>query len=181
MKKIIFTILIVFIFVIITACAPTDNNETEDPTVVNTVTNDSFSLSIWVTNSLFGEDEPIEFYATLTNLTTEEITVLHADPLVVFSIKGEPYFHGDWARQDSLNRTVFAPEEEVEFAFQKSGGWSSDDPNAEFYKLFYSEKDLILPPGDYTLTAQVEYSTDENDMRGTMKTMEASLNIKVDN
>ncbi len=152
--------------------------EVEETTVGNTVTNDDFSLSIWADKSTYKTDEPIECYSSLTYLGQDDIKVYHADPLVVFYIEGGS-FNGEWARQDSLNLTDFTANEEIVLPFQKSGGWSSDDPNAEFFKEFYSKDELILPAGDYKLWTQVEYSTDVDDIVGTMNTLEVSISVHV--
>ncbi|HET7676304.1 MAG TPA: hypothetical protein VFK38_00465 [Candidatus Limnocylindrales bacterium] len=41
-------------------------------------------------------------------------------------------------------------------AFSKSGGFSGDDPNAAFYRAFFADPDLHLPPGRWRITAHVD-------------------------
>ena len=36
---------------------------------------------------------------------------------------------------------------------RKSGGFSADDPNADFYRSFFADPLVHLPAGDWTLTA----------------------------
>ena len=158
-------------------CAP-PNGEIEETTVGETVQNDDFRLSVWADNSTYKANEFIECCASVEYLGQDGITVYHSDPLLVFYIKGGK-FDGKGARQDELNKTDFAPQDEIIMPFKKSGGWSADDPNAAFFQAFYADKELILPPGQYKLCAQIAYSTDKDDMRGPMSTIEASVFVTV--
>lgn len=180
MKKSLIILMAALVLVLFAACVPNQGKEVEETTIGHTATNDEFELSIVADNSVYKADEAIMCYALLEVMGEESITVLHSDPLVVFYIEGEEYFNGDYARQDSLNRTMFVPGDEKSFGFQKSGGWSADDPNASFYEEFYADDELRLPSGEYTLGVQIEYSTDGNDMRGTRQTLEALVSIRVD-
>ena len=74
-------------------------------------------------------------------------------------------------RNDILINTTLEPNDEIKLEFQKSGGWSADDPNAKFYEEFYSEENLILPKDEYTLSVNLEYSTDENKIVETEQTL----------
>lgn len=179
MKKSLFILMAVFTLAMLVACAPMASEEIEETTVGESAVNDDFTLSIAADNSVYKADEAIICHAILTYIGEEPITLLHSDPLVVFYINGG-IFKGGGARQDSLNRTTFEQNQEMTVDFVKSGGWSGDDPNAEFFKSFYAEDELILPKGQYTLAVQIEYSTDENDMRGTQQVLEAIISVTVD-
>ena len=50
--------------------------------------------------------------------------------------------------QDEFARLVPVP-----VPFQKSGGWSADDPNAAFYRAFFADPVLRLPAGRWRVTA----------------------------
>jgi len=39
----------------------------------------------------------------------------------------------------------------TDYPFAKSGGWSPDDPNAEFMELYNSDPALTLPPGTWRI------------------------------
>ena len=41
----------------------------------------------------------------------------------------------------------------VAIQFQKSGGYSADDPNAAFYRTYFADPVLRLPAGHWKLTA----------------------------
>ena len=179
MKKILYILMAVLALVLMSACVPMQSEEVEETTIGKTAVNDDFTLSIAADNSVYKANEAIICHAILTYIGEEPITLLHSDPLVVFYIEGGN-FSGEWARQDSLNRTTFEQGQEMTVVYAKSGGWSGDDPNEEFYKTFYADEELRLPAGQYMLTAQIEYSTDENDMRGTQQTLEVPISVTVD-
>lgn len=179
MKKGLIILMAALMLVLFVACTPNQGKEVEETTIGNTATDDVFALSIVADNSVYKANEAIECYALLEIIGEEPTTVLHSNPLVVFYIKGGDYFKGEYAREDSLNSTTFEPEDEKRIEFQKSGGWSGDDPNASFYEEFYADDELGLPAGEYTLGVQIEYSTDENDIVGTQKTLEAFVSITV--
>lgn len=184
MKKTLIVMTILIMIFAVSACFPTGDQVVEETTVADTVHNEDFMLTIVADNSVYKADEPIACYATIEYMGEEPIAIYHADPLLVFSIEGGEYFHGDYARNDVLERTTFENKDEVlpderRFAFQKSGGWSADDPNADFYEEFYKDKELQLPAGEYTLSTIMEYSTDEDDVVGTMQTLTAVVTVQV--
>ena len=41
--------------------------------------------------------------------------------------------------------------------FTKSGGFSGDDPNADFWHNFFADPELHLPPGEWLLTAEARF------------------------
>lgn len=162
----------------LTACTDAPE-EVEETNTAATVVNDDFTLTITTDNSVYAADEEITCEALLTYTGSEETTVYSSSPLVAFGIEGG-LFDGGFAREDMLMSTAFAPGEEKVLPFQKSGGWSADDPNADYFEAFYADSALVLPPGEYTLSAVMEYSTDENDVVGTQQTLIAFVNITVD-
>lgn len=180
MRKTLIVITIMLLITALSACS----SIAKDTTTSETAYNEDFRLTITVDKSVYKTDEPIDCYATIEYKGKEPFTVYHADPLMVFSIEGRNYFHGDYARNDVLERTTFESEDESlpderRIEFQKSGGWSADDPDADFYEAFYKDKELRLPAGEYALSAQIEYSTDENDVVGSMHMLSATVTVRV--
>lgn len=58
---------------------------------------------------------------------------------------GPPVSQGDCARYE------LPPGEPTVVPFAKSGGWSPGDPNADFLRTYFSEPELILPPGTWRI------------------------------
>lgn len=57
---------------------------------------------------------------------------------------------------------------------QKSGGYSEDEPNAEFYRSFFADPAVHLPPGDWKISAVASFvegqgcSGQSHDMRASI-------------
>lgn len=149
---------------------PTSNIEVKPSTSNITVSmkDEMFELRMYIDKDTYTHDEVINCYATLEYIGEEDsITVYSADPLVGFALKDDKYFDGGYAAQDQLITTTIKKGEIVRFDYAKSGGWTGEDPNADFYQKFYSEKELILPVGKYEISATIACSLDVNNMLGS--------------
>lgn len=62
---------------------------------------------------------------------------------------------------DILKKTELKKGEIYIIPFSKSGGFSEDDPDADFWRDFYSEKTLKLPEGEYIFSAITSFTLDE--------------------
>lgn len=176
MKKL---IIITMVLLILCACAQIESTEVEETTIGDTTFNDDFILTIVVEEFSAELNRPINCYATLAYTGTKPITIYHSDPLVVFGIEDNKYFDNGYTRNDILLNTTFKPKDELHIEFQKSGGWSADDPNASFYENFYKDKELKLPKGEYSLSANLSYSLDQNNIVKTQKNLTSSVIIVV--
>lgn len=179
MKSIAYTILIITISVALAACSPV-SLEVEETTVGNSVHNTVFSLSIWAENSKYNTNEPVNCFASVMYYGQENITIYHKAPLVKLQITGdgEPV---NYTYVDTSASTVFVPGQEIVFPFQKSGGWEqhSDHENLKtiFDEKIYGNEERCFPVGEYTLTVEMEYWTDESDVTGTTQTLSESVTV----
>ncbi len=169
-------ILLLTVILVLSGCSET--LETETP-VSSSSLNNLFELSITADNSEYKSDMPITCYATLKYIGTETITVYHGQPLLSFGIKDGKYFDNGYIVVEVLISTTFNPGDEIIYEFKKSGGWSQDEPYADFYEEFYTQKELFLPKGDYILSANIKYSLDKNDVLGTLNQLSTAIEIKV--
>lgn len=176
-KNLIIYILIICTVLTISSC--TTKHNTEQTPISNTESNEFFTLTIHADSSNYNKDTPVVCYATLKYIGSDPITVYHSDPLAVFILEDNKYFSDGGIRQDVLINTTFEPDEEIVLEFQKNGGWSADDPNASFYEEFYNEKDLILPKGEFKLSANLQYSLDGDKVRETMQSLTTAIDIVV--
>lgn len=44
------------------------------------------------------------------------------------------------------------------YPFKKTGGWSGDDPKADYWKAYFSDPELRLPAGTYEIRAFCDFS-----------------------
>jgi len=171
--------IIVLIITLTAALCGCASNSNEANPISSSSSNGLFVLTITVDSAQYKNDTPITCYAQLKYTGTETITIYHSQPLTAFGVKDDKYFNNDYIRLDELISTTFNPGDEITYEFKKSGGWSQDEPNAAFYEKYYTQKELILPKGTYQLSANLQYSMDENDVAGTMQTLSAVVSIKV--
>ena len=182
MKKIACSILIITISVALAACSPV-SLEVEETTFGNSVHNTVFSLSIWAENNKYNTTEPVNCFASVMYYGQENITIYHKTPLVKLQITGdsEPI---NYTYVDTSDSTVFVPGQEIVFPFQKSGGWEqhSDHENLKtiFDEKIYGNEERCFPVGEYTLTVEMEYWTDEGNVTGTTQTLSESVTVTVE-
>jgi hypothetical protein len=139
----------------------------------------TFEINIFTDKQDYKEGEPVICHATVEYVGEGEgVTIYSSDPLVYFTLKGGKYFNGDYMVSLVCITTQFKKGKPVTYEFQKSGGWGSDDPNADFYEQFYSEKQLILPPGDYIITTTLNGSLDKEE--SSEYSLSAALSIRVE-
>lgn len=123
---------------------------------------ENFLIKTYIEKLQFTEGEEISLYTTL-EYVGEKISI------EIWS--GEPYFHHMIEKDgkifsggltlDVLKKTVLKKGEIYTIPFSKSGGYSEDDPDADFWRSFYSEKALKLPKGEYTFSAVTSFTLDE--------------------
>ena len=141
---------------------------------------DLFELSLYLDKGTYSTEENIFCYATLEYIGEEDsITVYSSDPLVGFGIKDDKYFDGDYAVNDILIQTSFQKGQIIRYDFTKSGGWGADHPFAKFYESYYTNPNLILPAGDYKVSATFNCALDQDNMQGTSYRQTVTANFKV--
>ena len=154
-------------------------NEKSSNTTVSTK-DEMFELKMYLDKDTYTNNEIVNCYATLEYIGEEDnIVVYSSDPLVGFSLKDDKYFDGGYTVNDILMATTFEKGKIVRFDYVKSGGWTEDDPNADFYEKFFSEKELILPAGTYEISASIACSLNENDILGSQYKNSVSSYITV--
>jgi hypothetical protein len=114
------------------------------------VTQDGITLAATAEPAVVTVGEPIEVEAVLTHDRPDPLLVTGSGTgIVVFRVtrlgdgltSGLPVSNGDCARH-----RLPAGEPTV-VPFTKSGGFSPDDPNADFLDIYFSDPTLTLPPG----------------------------------
>ncbi len=144
-----------------------------------TVENEDFILTLTADKSTYFTGEEIYCEGTLTPKSS--ITVYGSGGLGAYSIVGSTYFtdgQGGAVVTSELGIYTFDGEDRI-YSLEKSGGWSASDPNVDFYDAFFSDKAYTLPAGIYTITFDVMYSTDYDNIPGSQKSLSVSYNFEV--
>lgn len=176
MKRVL--IILAALLIVLTACAPASTGEN----AVSDISNDGiFEISIYTDKDVYSKSEPILCWAVVEYVGKDErIQIYSSDPLVGFGLKDGKYFDGTYVAEDVLITTEFIKGEPETYEFAKSGGWSAGDPNASFYEQFYADDELILPSGEYEISATVNGFFDQNDYKGSKYELKASVKVNVE-
>lgn len=122
-----------------------------------------FELNLYSDKTTYKTTDKIKIWATLKYIgDNSKIKIWHANPYISFSISDRKDFNTGDTFDDILTTTELEKGKLYRFEYSKSGGFAAEDPMAEFWKKFYSEKDLYLPEGEYTVKVSTAFSITEN-------------------
>jgi hypothetical protein len=142
----------------IAACESAPAPPDAPPNVVRAAAN-GFVLETSIPKRVWGSTEVIPVTTTLTwtGAVASQRVGTSTDGPVSFGLKqldGTLEMGGGHdlvCDHKSFDRGVATP-----IRFGKSGGWTDDDPNAAFYREFYADPRLILPPGHWRLSVTTD-------------------------
>ena len=156
-------VLIMVTVLILAGCSQAGANpeETDARPLVFEARDQNFEVKTYIDKLEYDEDEEIEVYSTIEYIGEN-------DSVKIWS--GEPYFHhrihdgSKFINSDIvlnvLKETVLKKGEVYTIPFSKSGGFTQEDPDIEFWEQYFSEEALKLPAGDYTFTAVTDFCLD---------------------
>lgn len=147
--------------------------------ISSTATKNDFELTLYADKAAYTVDEEINLRATLEYKGEKDaVTIWHGDPYLTFSITDGKDFKTGGVVMTILTSTELEKGKVYEFAYQKSGGFDTLAPDAEFWREFYQEESLKLPAGTYTVTANGSFHLSEQ-MRAEEKGPSCNLQIEV--
>ena len=177
-----------------TSCSKTNTSKSSinSTTVINEVLstgestenvqdyNKLFELNLYSDKQKYKATDTIEIWATLKYIgDSDQIRIWHALPYISFSITdGKTFKTGDWFSTISTS-TVLVKGKLYKFNYAKNGGYSADDPDADFWKKFYQEKNLHLPKGEYTVKVGGAFSIFE-DTEKSYSNLVKEIKIKIE-
>jgi hypothetical protein len=138
-----------------------DRSLTMPEQAAGTVSEGGITLSATAQPAVVPAGQPIKVEAVLTHDRPEPLIVSGSGSgIVFFSVtriedgltSGPPAMEGDCARHE------LPPGEPMVVPFAKSGGFSDDDPDAGFLRVYLSDPELTLPAG----TWRIDVSTSGN-------------------
>lgn len=135
-----------------------------------------FKIQIETDKKVYSTDEKIQISARFTYIGDKpEMRIYHSMNYVFFEIRNEKTgFVTEIAEPLPLRSTVLPKDKEFAFPYTKSGSYSENDPKADFWRKFFADPELHLPPGEYHIKAFASFSTDKD------KLQETSLYIPVE-
>lgn len=136
------------------ACAEPDPTPVVARVASAEATRDGLSLSAIAVPATVASGDVIAVTATLARLGPGQLELSGSGSgLVFFSVtrledgltSGPPGSRGD------CHEYLLSPDEPMVVPFAKSGGYSSDDPNAAFMEAYFADPELTLPPGTWRI------------------------------
>lgn len=141
--------------------------------------NKQFELKLYSDNQTYKTTDKIKIWATLKYIgSNNQIKIWHGNLYISFSITDGKEFNTGNIFLGLLTSTILEKDRLYKFDYVKSGGYSEEDANADFWKKFYAEKDLYLPEGEYTVTVGGAFSFTE-DTEKSKSNLSEELKIKV--
>lgn len=191
-------VILVFIFCIaVISCAKTaDENTRRDTNSSNKANNtlkkaeatkseqgDSklFELKVYSDKQTYKTTEKIKIWATLKYIGEDsQIKIWHGSPYISFTITDGKNFETGGVFTQELASTTLVKDKLYMFDYVKNGAYSEDDPDADFWRKFYQEKDLYLPKGEYTIKVGGAFSLTEDTEKSRSNVFQ-KIKIKVEN
>jgi hypothetical protein len=120
-----------------------------------------FVISVYTDKKVYKTTDIIEIWASFWygGSVGSSIEIFHSDPYITFSVKQGDVFHYSTGVSDVLLNTTLEAGELQEF---------------------YSTPELRLPAGEYTVTAYVDVSLSDENIRGTRTQFLTRLQITVE-
>lgn len=171
--------LCVVALLVLGGCATmSEPTETKPEVALDQDADRGFVLALHADDPAVGAGEEISVFATIASPGVEAVVMGSSSGLVGFGVtrledgltSGPP----GW-RSDCREYTV--PEQPLVIPFAKSGGWSPEDPDAEFLRTYFSDQALILPPGTWRIDAMANGSIGE--CGGDPLVLRASIEVVV--
>jgi hypothetical protein len=143
--------LVVLLALVVASCA------TPTPSASND--GGPFRLTLGLLHAVYRTTDAINGIATLELTSGTEATIgVAANGALGFSFDevGGTRHMGAIFLQSCHEETI-QPGSPITSPIKQSGGFSPDDPNADFYRSFFADPEVHLPPGSWDITAVASF------------------------
>lgn len=139
---------------------------------------ENFLVKTYIDKLVFKENEEISMYSTIEYIGEKDsISIWSGEPYFHYTIyNGQEYFN-EGLTKDILKQRTLNKNQIYTIPFSKSGGYSADDPKADFWKDYYAEKELKLPKGEYFFTAYTDFSLYEEQVEKVALTIDFEVKV----
>ncbi|MDF2653766.1 MAG: hypothetical protein K0R19_240 [Bacillota bacterium] len=147
--------------------------------LIFTASDENFLVKTYIGKLKFQEAEEISLFSTIEYIGAKDsIDIWSGEPYFQHIIyKNGEIFCGGFT-QDILKKTELKKGEIDTIPFSKNGGFDEDAPDAGFWRDFYSEKELRLPPGEYVFSAITDFTLDKEQKQEVVLKTEFPVEVK---
>ncbi|MBN2605141.1 MAG: hypothetical protein JXR62_04870 [Bacilli bacterium] len=172
MKRKTYLILMLFLFLTLSSC----QKEEAIPTIIREGRqvaesfDDNFIIILYSEKDSYSNLEEVNLWGTIQYIGSEDsIDIYSGEPYAGFDVESEGVMFISFFRLTLLKTTTLNKGEVYEFPLRKSGGFSEDAEDADFWRDFYTEERMLFPIGEYQVTFYTDFYTD-NDTDITLST-----------
>lgn len=159
-QKVIFVFILIAVLILAGCSLSEADQEVKDmEPLVFTARDENFQVKTYINKLEFEENEEIKVYSTIEYIgENDDISIWSGDPYFHHLIHNGQEYINEGVVLDILKETVLKKGEIYTIPFAKSGGFDQNDPDAEFWEQYFSEKELKLPGGDYSFMPVTDFS-----------------------
>ena len=162
MKRLIILIML-FIVVSLSACEKEEIAPiiTREGRQVAESFDDNFRIILYSEKDIYSDTEEINIWGSLEYIGPEDSIDIHSgEPYIGFDVESEgvPFIQN--IIFTILKTTTLEKGVVHEFPLRKSGGFSENDEDADFWREFYTEERMLFPKGEYQLTFSTGFYID---------------------
>lgn len=129
---------------------------TSDDSVNTPVGRFDFSLTAGAAD--YAAETPIDISATLTYSGATPVTIEGDSEFIVFGFEQlDGHLGTSPVSRLMCGSHDLQPNQSVVVGFQKAGGYSGSSPDADWYRQYFNDPELKLPPGTYRIWASVGF------------------------
>ncbi len=164
--------------VILGACAGSTPSTTDSPATAEDAEG-LFHLAFTLPRTTWGAGESIEGQSRLSLSAVGPVTIVGPGGGVLgfgFAEVGGRRQMGPAMTADCATHWI-AGDEPILSPITKSGGYSTDGPDAAFYRAFFADPLVHLPAGEWDITAVAEFAEDE--CGGPAHSLKATIRVRV--
>lgn len=162
MKRLVILIML-FIVVSLSACEKEETapiNTRQGRQVAQSV-DDNFRIILYSEKDIYSDIEEVDIWGTLEYIGPEDSIDIHSgSPYIGYDVEGEGVAFIQNIVATILMTTTLEKGEVHEFPLRKSGGFSENDEDADFWRNFYSEERMLFPIGEYQLSFSTGFYID---------------------
>lgn len=124
---------------------------------------DNFIIILYSDKDSYSETEEVNIWGTIQYIGSKNsIDIYSGIPFAGFDVESDGVQFISNFVLTVLKTTTLEKGEVYEFPLHKSGGFSEDAEDADFWRDFYMEERMLFPVGEYQLIFSTGFRTDDD-------------------